>query len=106
MCAVSVPMATCTVTGALALDLRTRQVRLDGREIPVTPAEFRALQCLAREPGKAVSAADLAVAVQGEPGDASRNAMEVLINRLRRKLGAEAILTRRGFGYYLPGKSR
>jgi two-component system OmpR family response regulator len=92
------------LAGALALDLRTRQVRLDGLEIPVTPAEFRALQCLAKEPGATVSAAELAFAVQGEERDASRNAVEVLINRLRRKLGPEAILTRRGFGYYLPGK--
>ena len=68
----------------------------------MTPAEFRALQCLARDPGKAVSAGELALAVQGEQGDASRNAMEVLVNRLRRKLGPDVILTRRGFGYYLP----
>lgn len=88
--------------GRLKLDLRTLKVRLDGVEIAVTPAEFRALQCLARDPGKAVSAGELALAVQGEQGDASRNAMEVLVNRLRRKLGPDVILTRRGFGYYLP----
>ncbi len=91
--------------GRLLLDLRTLKVRLDGLDIAVTPAEFRALQCLARTPGKAVSAGELAIAVQGEQGDASRNAMEVLVNRLRRKLGADVILTRRGFGYFLPEDS-
>jgi len=88
--------------GRLLLDLRTLKVRLDGAEIAVTPAEFRALQRLARDPGKTVPAGELALAVQGEQSDASRNAMEVLVNRLRRKLGADVILTRRGFGYYLP----
>jgi two-component system, OmpR family, response regulator len=88
--------------GGLALDLRARQVRIDGRDIAVTPAEFRALERLARNPGETVSHADLSHAVQGEESDASRNAMEVLINRLRRKLGADAIATRRGFGYYIP----
>ena len=91
-----------TAAGRLVLDLRAMKVRLDGAEVAVTPAEFRALQCLARDPGKAVSAGELALAVQREQGDASRNAMEVLVNRLRRKLGPDLILTRRGFGYHLP----
>jgi DNA-binding response OmpR family regulator len=90
--------------GGLSLDMRTRQVRIDGREHAVTPAEFRALERLARNPGETVSHADLALAVQGEETDASRNAMEVLVNRLRRKLGQDAIATRRGFGNYIPAR--
>jgi DNA-binding response OmpR family regulator len=90
--------------GAMSLDMRTRQVRIDGRDIAVTPAEFRALERLARNPGETVSHADLALAVQGEETDASRNAMEVLVNRLRRKLGQDAIVTRRGFGYFIAAR--
>jgi DNA-binding response OmpR family regulator len=91
--------------GAMSIDLRTRQVRIDGRDIAVTPAEFRALERLARNPGETVSHAELALAVQGEETDASRNAMEVLVNRLRRKLGQNAIATRRGFGYFIPARA-
>jgi DNA-binding response OmpR family regulator len=97
----SAQQQTAISAGRVVIDTRRRQVRVDGSEIAVTPAEFRALERLARVPGESVSPAELALAVQGEQSDHSRNAMEVLINRLRRKLGPGVIETRRGFGYHL-----
>lgn len=76
-------------------------VRVDGETVSVTPAEFRALACLASGKGASVSAAELAFAVQGREDDNARNSVEVMINRLRRKLGPDIIMTRRGFGYFL-----
>lgn len=92
--------------GEMVIDTKSRQVRLAGKPVPMTPAEFRAVERLARNPGEVVSASDLALAVRGEESDHSRNGVEVLINRLRRKLGAGMILTRRGFGYSLPDGGR
>ena len=86
--------------GRLAVDQRAMRVELDGRQIVVTPAEYRAIEKLAAAPGAAVSTLELSQAVRGDD-DGSRNAVEVLVNRLRRKLGPGIILTRRGFGYYL-----
>jgi DNA-binding response OmpR family regulator len=97
----SAQQQTAISAGRVVIDTRRRQVRVDGSEIAVTPAEFRALERLARVPGESVSPAELALAVQGEQSDHSRNAMEALINRLRRKLGPAVIETRRGFGYHL-----
>ncbi|MGW2410441.1 response regulator transcription factor [Streptomyces sp. NPDC001739] len=41
--------------GPLALDLRTRQISVDGRMVALTPKEFGILECLAADPGRVVS---------------------------------------------------
>lgn len=92
--------APARLAGRIAVDGRTLRVSLDGRPVTVSPAEYRAIEKLASEAGKAVSVAELSEAIHGHD-DGSRNAIEVLINRLRRKLGPGIIMTRRGFGYYL-----
>lgn len=97
--------APVRAAGRLAVDQRAMRVELDGRQISVTPAEYRAIEKLAAAPGSAVSAGELSQAVHGHD-DGSRNAMEVLVNRLRRKLGPGIILTRRGFGYYLSDETK
>jgi two-component system OmpR family response regulator len=89
--------------GRLALDTRRMSATLDGAPVRLSPLEFRLLDCLAHQPGRAVSAGELAEHLYGlsESGDA--NAIEALIVRLRRKIGSEAIETHRGFGYRLAG---
>ncbi|MFZ1813157.1 MAG: response regulator transcription factor [Rhizobiaceae bacterium] len=87
--------------GRLTVDTRGALVSVDGAPASVSPSEFRALARLMAEPGAVVSAAELAFAVQGREDDTARNAVEVLINRLRRKLGSGIVETRRGFGYFI-----
>jgi DNA-binding response OmpR family regulator len=72
-----------------------------GRPIRLSQLEFRFLDYLAHQSKRAVSAGELAEHLYGaaEPGDS--NAIEALVVRVRRKLGMEAIQTRRGFGYVL-----
>jgi len=74
-----------------------------GRPIRLSPLEFRFLDYLAHQSGRAVSAGELAEHLYGsdEPGDS--NAIEALVVRLRRKIGPQVIETRRGFGYLLAG---
>jgi len=89
--------------GRLALDTRRMSATLDGAPIRLSPLEFRLLDCLAHNPGRAVSAGELAEQLYGVADTADANAIEALVVRLRRKVGPEVIETRRGFGYLLSG---
>jgi len=89
--------------GRLALDTRRMSATLDGAPIRLSPLEFRLLDCLAHQPGRAVSAGELAEQLYGAAESGDANAIEALVTRLRRKVGADVIETRRGFGYILSG---
>ncbi len=89
--------------GRLALDTRRMSATVDGAPIRLSPLEFRLLDCLAHQPGRAVSAGELAEHLYGVADSGDANAIEALVVRLRRKVGAEVIETRRGFGYQLGG---
>ena len=78
-------------------------VRLDGAPLDLTPTEYRALSYLVRNADKVVSAYELAAHVRGRDDEVAKNAVEALIGRLRRKIGAGRIVTRRGFGYIIAG---
>jgi len=89
--------------GRLTLDTHRMSATFAGRAIRLSQLEFRFLDYLAHQSGRAVSAGELAEHLYGaaEPGDS--NAIEALVVRLRRKIGPEVIETRRGFGYVLAG---
>ncbi|WP_454759492.1 response regulator transcription factor [Caulobacter segnis] len=89
--------------GRLTLDTRRMSAALDGAPVKLSPLEFRLLDCLAHNPGRAVSAGELAEQLYGVAETADANAIEALVTRLRRKVGADVIETRRGFGYLLSG---
>lgn len=80
-----------------------RQVAVheDGREEALTAVEFRMLRCFLMRPGRVLSKAWLHEHVYESEHEVDSNVVEVYINRLRRKLGAELITTRRGQGYVL-----
>lgn len=92
--------------GALMLDTHRMSATFDGQPLRLSPLEFRFLDYLAHQSGRATSAGELAEHLYGaaEPGDA--NAIEALVVRLRKKVGAGLIETRRGFGYMLVGESK
>lgn len=85
----------------LTLDERAMKVTRNGVPIELSPLEYRLLAYLMRHRGRVVPQHELAENVYGD-GDQSSNALEVLVGRLRRKLGAGWIETRRGFGYLVP----
>ena len=88
-------------SGGLALDTRQMRVSLDGVPIHLTPQEIRLLSVLLHRKGTLVSAGELADQIWQDGIDRDSNAVEVLVGRLRRKLGADLIETRRGFGYLI-----
>jgi two-component system, OmpR family, response regulator len=86
--------------GELALDETDQTVRIAGGErIGLTGQEFRLLRCFMLHPDRLLSKSRLQEQLYGLDDEPDSNVLEVYINRLRRKLGAERIETRRGQGY-------
>ena len=74
-----------------------------GQPVRLTSHEFRVLSYLMHHRGKVVSQAELNEHIYAENLDRDSNTVEVFIARLRKKVGAGAIATVRGFGYRMEG---
>jgi hypothetical protein len=87
----------------VAVDSEGREVRIKGVTVQLTPLEFGVLRCLEEHEGRAVSRATLLEAVWGYDSDVGSNVVDVVVRRLRHKLGSAggAIETIRGTGYRL-----
>jgi two-component system OmpR family response regulator len=92
---------TALSVGGLQLDLLQMRITLEGRRIKVTPLEFRLLSYLLHHKGEVVAQSVLAENIYFRDQEPDSNAIEVLIGRLRRKLGSDLIKTKRGFGYVI-----
>ncbi|TAN45682.1 MAG: response regulator transcription factor [Rhodospirillales bacterium] len=76
-----------------------------GKQIPLSPAEFNLLSSLAHAPGRVLSRSQLLDAVSRNDDPPSERLIDVLISRLRRKLGHPAlIVTAPGLGYRFSAK--
>ncbi len=94
--------AAATLTcGPLWLDPAAARVTLRGASLVLTAFEYRLLAYLMHHAGKVVSKAELSEHLYSYDADRDSNTIEVLINRLRRKLGEGLIHTHRGQGYRL-----
>lgn len=90
------------VAGDVELDERQMKVTLRGVPVALSPLEYRLIAFLLHHRGRVVSQQELDENVYGHGEDHESNALEVLVGRVRRKLGADLIETRRGFGYLVP----
>lgn len=89
--------------GRLTLDTTRMLASVDGAPQKLSALEYRLLDYLAHQRGRAISAGELAEHLHGADGAVDANAIEALVARLRRKVGRDIIETRRGFGYVLSG---
>lgn len=87
--------------GPLTLDAAQGLVFRDGSPVSMTPLEYRLTAYLMMRRGAVVSKTEITEHIYDQNFDCDSNVVEVLINRLRKKLGAEVIETRRGQGYVL-----
>ena len=89
--------------GGLAFDSNSRRFTLGGTELELTPRERAVLETLITRQDKPVGKQALAQAVFGFDEDASPNAIEIYVHRVRKKLEATdiGIVTLRGLGYVL-----
>jgi len=85
--------------GDIAIDTRTNTVSRAGLPVDLTPLEYRCLAHLAHNRGRNVSQMELTEQLYAQDFERDSNSVEVLIGRLRKKLGKDAISTRRGYGY-------
>jgi len=92
--------------GSLSLDTRTMRISVDGVGVPVSPLEYRLLAYLIHHKGRVVSAGEIVEHLYGDDDARDANALEAIVTRLRRKLGAAVIETRKGFGYSIPDELR
>ena len=92
------PVLEC---GQLILDVGSGRLTVAGRPVELTALEFRTLAHLMRQQGQVVSKTELTEHLYDQEFDRDSNVIEVLINRLRNKLVAGLIRTRRGLGYQL-----
>ncbi len=94
-------VSSVVVVGALRLDTTRMSAMFDGAPARLSPLEFRLLDFLAHQSGRAVPADELAEHLYGAAESGDANAIEAIVARLRKKFGADLIATRRGFGYVL-----
>jgi len=95
--------ANTLLCGDLAYDLRTRQFSLRGQDLPLPPRERSLLEALMLKAGRAVSRQALQDAIFSLDEEASADAVDLYLHRLRKKLEASqaTIITLRGVGFIL-----
>lgn len=86
----------------VTLDERQMKVSVRGTPIALSPLEYRVVAYLLRHRGRVVSQQELDENVYGHGEEHDSNALEVLVGRVRKKIGPDLIETRRGFGYLIP----
>lgn len=87
--------------GALKLDPASHEVMKDGVPVALQPREFALLRALIEMPSRVYTKSELEEKIYGWHQEIGSNAVEVHVHSLRRKIGAEEIVTVRGVGYRL-----
>lgn len=89
--------------GNLQLDLRTHQFSIHGQELTLPPRERSVLEALMLQHGSTLSKQQLLDITYRMDEDASADALDLYIHRLRKKLEPSdvTIMTLRGVGYLL-----
>ena len=104
LCAVNTLLKTSDrvlTLGALQLDVQTREATMDGVDLSLTAQEFALLQALMQSPDAALSREELLRTAWGYQGMGETRTVDVHIQRLRRKIGAQCIETVYKLGYRL-----
>lgn len=89
------------VCGPLQLDVNAARFELDGAPLALSPQEYRILSYFMHHPDTVISRSRLGEHVYDAGFDPDSNTLDVLIGRIRRKLGSELIHTHRGQGFRL-----
>jgi two-component system response regulator QseB len=87
--------------GDLTLNPVSHEASLKGEPLSLLPREFSLLQALIEEPKRVFTRSELEEKLYGWGEEVGSNTIEVHVSSLRRKLGAEHIVTVRGVGYRL-----
>ena len=100
----AIPRPTCLQIADVRLDPASRQVTRGGEALNLTPREYRLIELLMRNPGRAISRETILESVWGFGSEVTENTLEVFVRLLRMKVdtrGPKLIHTVRGFGYMM-----
>ena len=94
------------VSGDLSIDFRARRVTARGRDVRLSPTEYKLLTCLSARPGAVFTHENLLETVWGPAYRREHEILRIAIWRLRHKLEDDSsnprtVLTRPGVGYML-----
>jgi len=89
------------IAGALTIDPERCEVTVDGDPVALTATELRLLLSMARSPGRVFRRDELARLALGDDFEGLDRTIDAHIKNLRRKAGAEIIVTIFGIGYKL-----
>jgi two-component system OmpR family response regulator len=99
----SVARPAVLTVGEVRLDPASREVDVAGAKVDLTSREFALLEYLARHAGRVLTKTELLDHVWDAAAETAPNAVEVYVGYLRRKIGADRLVTVRGAGYRLVG---
>lgn len=86
--------------GDVRLDPAARRAWLGANEVPLTAREWRIIELLASRRGQVVPRSEIVSAIWGDASAAAASAsLEVIVGRIRKKLGVQFIRTVRSEGY-------
>ncbi|MBU6407578.1 MAG: response regulator transcription factor [Alphaproteobacteria bacterium] len=87
--------------GDLQLNAATGQVTVKGQNVKLTAFQFKVLDYLIHHQGRIVSRSELVEKIYAQDHERDSNTIEVFVGILRRKIGADRIVTEKGLGYRL-----
>lgn len=85
--------------GELSVDIAARSLTRAGKPVPLTAREWVLFEAFLQKPGQLLSKPVLEERLYSFDSEVESNTIEVHISRLRKKLGADLIVTERGLGY-------
>jgi len=100
----AVARPVCLEISDVKLDPASRRVTRGGETLGLTPREYKLLELLMRNPGRAISRDSILESVWGFESDVNENTLEVFVRQLRLKVDTrepKLIHTVRGFGYMM-----
>ena len=89
--------------GDVIIDTASRTVTRGGEPVTLTAREYALVELLAYNRGTLVTRSTIYDSLFGEDDDTLSNVVEVHMSNLRKKLGKDFVLTRRGLGYQIDG---
>jgi DNA-binding response OmpR family regulator len=98
------PAAHVVSLGPIRVDLSAREVTVDGQSVRLGPLEYALLEYLANNAGVAISRDQIMAEVWGYDADIGTERVDLMVRRLRAKLGEAAgslIAAVPGYGYRL-----
>jgi two-component system, OmpR family, response regulator len=87
--------------GAVRIDTGAKRVTLEGKQVVLTAREYAIVELLARHRGNVVTRTQIYEHIFDENDDSLSNLVEVHVMNVRKKLGKDFIVTRRGLGYVI-----